>query len=63
SAFEAESAMSEMIRRNASPATAQSDPRAIAIVGAPQQYLTFLPGGDGSRSTAVIVGARMEIYF
>ncbi|MFY9329801.1 MAG: chemotaxis protein CheW [Georgfuchsia sp.] len=35
-----------MIRRNASPATAQSDPRAIAIVGAPQQYLTFLLGGE-----------------
>ena len=38
--------MGEIISRNASPATAQSDPRAIAVVEAPQQYLTFLLGGE-----------------
>ena len=38
--------MGEIISRNESLAVARSDSKAIAIAGAPQQYLTFLLGGE-----------------
>jgi purine-binding chemotaxis protein CheW len=38
--------MSEIISRNESLALARSDPKAVAVIEAPQQYLTFLLGGE-----------------
>ena len=38
--------MGEIISRNESLAVARSDSKVVAIAGAPQQYLTFLLGGE-----------------